>query len=92
MLLFDFGVEVGTPRTRSQYLNDNEAAIILGKEPALRKRTRHIDVRLHFVQEEIAEERTTLEWISTVELSADSLTKSLAADKLLYLRPKYLSG
>jgi hypothetical protein len=92
MLLFDFGVEVGTPRTRSQCLNDNEAAIILGKEPALRKRTRHIDVRLHFVQEEIAEERTTLEWISTVELSADSLTKSLAADKLLYLRPKYLSG
>ena len=91
-LLRDFGVETETEATRSITFNDNQSAIQLGLEPALRKRSRHFDTRLHFVQDEVLNQLQTLEWQATGELSADSLTKSLSVEQTLYLRVKYMSG
>lgn len=64
----------------SLYL-DNQSAIRLIKNPEFHKRTKHIDVRYHFIREKYEENLFTLEYISTNEMIADVFTKALPAPK-----------
>lgn len=50
------------------------------------KRTKHIDVRHHFVRDCINEGKVTLKYISTDQQQADMLTKPLAKTKFKYFR------
>lgn len=60
---------------------DNQSAIRLVKNPEFHKRTKHIDVRYHFIREKYEENKFTLEYISTNEMIADIFTKALPAPK-----------
>lgn len=65
---------------------DNKASISMTKNPNYHSRTKHIDVRFHFIRDLVAREEIILKHCSTHKQLADILTKSLAADKFIYLR------
>jgi hypothetical protein len=56
---------------------DNRAAISISKNDIHHDRTKHIDIRHHFIRDEINAKRLTIQWISTKEQMADILTKPL---------------
>lgn len=57
---------------------DNMSAIQLIKNPVYHKRTKHIDVKYHYIREKYEEKLFNLEYINTKNQPADILTKPLA--------------
>lgn len=62
-------------------LNDNQSARKLSLNPVYHKRSKHIDVRHHFVREAIQNGQINVEYIPTDEMLADILTKGLNSSK-----------
>ena len=60
---------------------DNQGAIKLSKNPQHHNRTKHIDVKYHFVRESTQRGLIYLAYIPTGEMVADILTKSLPRDR-----------
>ena len=58
---------------------DNRAAISISSKDIHHDRTKHIDIRHHFIRDEIKDKRLEIEWTSTKEQVADILTKPLGA-------------
>jgi len=72
---------------RAQYLgtnlsapifSDNQGYIALVRDPVAHSRTKHIDVRYHYIRELVAFNKVTVEYIPTKEMVADMLTKPLS--------------
>lgn len=61
--------------------NDNQSAQKLSSNPVLHKRSKHIDVRHHFVREAVLNGLVDIKYLSTANMIADVLTKSLASSK-----------
>jgi len=57
--------------------NDNQAAQEIARNPVHRARSKHIDVRHHFVRELIWEGKVKLEYMNTKEMIADMITKAV---------------
>ena len=76
-LVGDLGIKVQLPLLHC----DSQSAIALAKNPVFHARTKHIDVRHHFVRECLAEKRIDLEKIHTTANTADALTKSLSSER-----------
>ncbi|KAL4091127.1 hypothetical protein QTP88_025865 [Uroleucon formosanum] len=66
---------------------DNQSAIKLVKNPEYHKRTKHIDVRYHYIHEKFSEGMFSLEYVPSKEQLADILTKP-AVPKLCGAPPK----
>jgi hypothetical protein len=62
--------------------SDNQSAIALSKEHQYHARTKHIDVRYHFIRWVIEEGKIRLIYCPTAEMVADSLTKALPSAKV----------
>jgi hypothetical protein len=58
-------------------LSDNQGSIKLSKNPESHRRTKHIDVRYHYIRERVNEGTLLLDYVSTKEMAADVLTKPL---------------
>jgi len=56
---------------------DNSGCIDFCKNPVQHKRTKHIDIRHHFVREAITTDKVTLEHCATDGMVADPMTKEL---------------
>lgn len=56
---------------------DNQAAIAIASDDVHHTRTKHIDIRHHFIRSHIASGVLSLKWISSTEQQADILTKAL---------------
>ncbi|WVZ98286.1 LOW QUALITY PROTEIN: hypothetical protein U9M48_043748 [Paspalum notatum var. saurae] len=67
---------------------DNQSAIQLSKNPVFHDRSKHIDVKFHYIRECIEEGRVDVEPIDTKLQLADILTKALGRDQFLQLRSK----
>ena len=67
---------------------DNQGAIALAKNPEFHKRTKHIDIRYHFVREKVEDGQVVLECCPTQEMLADLMTKPIAAAQFDALRTK----
>ena len=67
---------------------DNQGSITLAKNPQFYKRTKHIDIRYHFVREKIEDGEVILEYISTTNMLADLMTKPIPATQFCVLRNK----
>jgi hypothetical protein len=61
--------------------SDSQSAIFLTKDQMFHERTKHIDVRYHFVREIIARGDIVVSKISTHDNPADMMTKSLPITK-----------
>jgi hypothetical protein len=57
------GVESGMPLL----LVDNQSAIVLSKNPVFHDRSKHIDIRFHFIRERVKEGRIKLDYVPTIE-------------------------
>jgi hypothetical protein len=74
-------VELGYPHAAPTTLfEDNQGAISLALNPVAHYRTRHIDIRHHFIRQKVADKSVALEYISTKLMIADALTKPLSTD------------
>lgn len=65
---------------------DNQSSIRLIKNPEFHKRTKHIDVKYHFIREKFSNGFFDLQYVSTDDQVADILTKPLAKDKFTRFR------
>ena len=71
---------------------DNLSAVKLVHNPVYHKRSKHIDVRYHFVREKCEEGQLLVEHVCGQEQLADILTKPLAKDRFEKLRYCILSN
>lgn len=69
-------------------LEDNQGAIALASNPVAHQRTKHIEIRHHFVREALERKEITLEYCRTDEMVADALTKALNSFRFAQLRVK----
>ena len=60
---------------------DNTSAISISKNPVLHSRTKHIDIRHHFLKYCHEKELTVLKYICTEEQLADVFTKPLSKER-----------
>jgi hypothetical protein len=88
MLLEEIGYRVTKP---IQILSDNQAAIKIAHNDIEHDRTKHIDIKYHFVRNEVNRGQVTVKWIRTQQQIADIFTKTLThapfithRDKLVY--------
>ena len=56
---------------------DNQGSIALATNPIHHNRSKHIDVKYHYVRNEVENERVKLKYIPMAEMMADILTKAL---------------
>lgn len=61
--------------------NDNQSALNLSANHTYHKRSKHIDIKHHFIREVVSNKQVVLKYLPTNEMPADLLTKGLAADK-----------
>lgn len=61
--------------------SDSQSSIALGNNPELHQRTKHIDIKHHFIRQHIDAGRVNTCYLSTHEMIADGLTKSLPQKK-----------
>ncbi|CAI0414884.1 unnamed protein product [Linum tenue] len=65
---------------------DNNSAIKLSKNPVLHGRSKHIDVRFHFLRDLVKDEAVELVYCGTGEQVADIMTKVVKGETFEYLR------
>ena len=67
---------------------DNQAAISLSKNPVHHERSKHIDIRYHFIRDCVEEGKISVHHASTKDQLADILTKSLGRMKFEEMRSR----
>jgi len=81
--LRNFMEELGFPQREPTCLwIDNQSAIRLVKNPEMHPKTKHIDVRFHYIREQVEEGEIIVDYIPSEEQRADILTKCLLKGKL----------
>lgn len=65
------------PSEATTILADSQGAIALTKNPQYHSRTKHIDIQYHFVRQHVNNNEVTFKFISTQNMVADVLTKSI---------------
>ena len=79
--------ELGVTNTGPTLIfEDNQGAISMAKNPVFHKRTKHVQIRYHFVREAVEQGTITLEYCRTDDMLADSFTKALARDQFEYTK------
>lgn len=81
-LLKDLGFE---QRESTVIFEDNQGCIALSGNPVFHKRTKHIDIRFHFIRERVASGEVEIQYISTEHQLADVLTKTLPKARTIKL-------
>jgi hypothetical protein len=84
MLIGLFGVQL---RPTVIYC-DNQSCIKLSENPVFHDRSKHIEIRYHFIRDYVQRGAVELQYISTEEQVADILTKALSMGKFVFFRDK----
>ena len=58
--------------------SDNQGSMALAVNPMSHSRSKHIDIKYHFVQEQLAQDIISLSYIPTNNMATDGLTKALS--------------
>jgi hypothetical protein len=83
--------DLGFPQTKPTIIfEDNQGCIGLANNPIVNKRTKHIDVKYHYIREKIESQEINLKPIRTQDQVADILTKPLPKPQLTACRVKIL--
>lgn len=70
----------------TKFYVDNQSAIRMVKNPVLHKRSKHIDIRYHFIRDEFKKENFSLDYVRTDDQVADIFTKAIPRMQFQYLR------
>ena len=81
-MLIDYGFDLGV----LTIFCDNTSAINISKNPVQHSRTKHIDIRHHFIRELVENKSLQLEYVDTEKQLADIFTKALDASRFDSLR------
>lgn len=65
---------------------DNSSAVQLAANPVLHSRTKHIELDLYFVREQVAKGSICVNHVPSLYQRADVLTKSLSTNRFVKLR------
>lgn len=57
-------------------------ALLLAENPVFHARSKHIDIRHHFIREALADKRLRISHVSSSDNTADMLTKSIPKSRL----------
>ena len=74
-------------QTKFTLFCDNQGASALAKNPVNHKRSKHIDIKFHFIRDDISENRLCLKYIPSGENIADIFTKPVNAVKIKEFQP-----
>ena len=80
--------ELGLKQEKFVLYCDSMSAIYLSKNPVLHSRSKHIDVKYHWVREKLEEKLFLLEKVHTDNNGSDMMTKALPMMKLDSCRSK----
>ena len=65
---------------------DNTSAINLTKNPIMHSRTKHIEIRHHFIRDHVQNGDCVVEFVETTKQLADIFTKPLAKENFFFIR------
>jgi hypothetical protein len=83
--------ELGLPQSDATKIRvDNKSAIELAKNPVHHERSKHIDVRFHFIREHVKKGDVQMDHVATRDQAADIFTKALPTE--LFNHGKTLLG
>ena len=68
---------------------DNTSAINLSKNPIQYSRTKHINIRHHFLRDHMQKGDDVLKFINTINQLADIFTKSLYEKRMNFIKRKF---
>ena len=71
----------GCEKQSVKLFGDNQGAIALAKNPVHHQRSKHIDIRYHFIRFDVEEGIVILEYVPSSENYADLFTKPLSGIK-----------
>ena len=78
--------ELGMSDSPTVILEDNQGAIAIAKNPVNHSRTKHIDIRYHYIRECVQNGQIQVQYCPTFDMKADILTKPLTRQRFEYLR------
>ena len=67
-------------------IEDNQAAIAMVKNPVFHARSKHIDIRYHYIRQLHQQGNVTLMYCPTERMTADVMTKAIPRGKFELLR------
>ena len=73
-----------------QIQEDNQACIQIADNPISQRRTRHVDIRYHFVRDYIEDGTVTVKYWPTAQMLADIMTKMMPKPTFVRLRDKII--
>lgn len=88
-LVKDLGHEQEEPTT---IYEDNAGCIALSENPVFHKRSKHIDIKYHFIRERVASNEIKVQYVPTEDQLADLLTKGLSKQRTLKLSNAIMGG
>ena len=65
---------------------DNQSTIIMAKDPQFHGRSKHIDIKYHFIREQVTNRSLELKYCKSANIVADIMTKSLTGERFEKLR------
>jgi hypothetical protein len=87
-LLAELGLHAATG---SRIYGDNQSTIAISQNGIKGERTKHVDVKYHFITETVESGAVKLQWVPTTEQQADIFTKALPAPAFAKLRAELMS-
>ena len=82
--------DLGNPQSQPTLVyEDNQSAIAMTKNPQFHGRTKHINIKYHYVREQVSKDKICLEYCPTEDMLADALTKGIGPEKFEKLRSLY---
>ena len=85
MVLHELNLPVKKPM---MIYSDNQAAGKMSQHDVDHERTKHIDIRYHFIRDEITNNEVAVKWVRTEQQVADIFTKMLHAPRFISLRDR----
>jgi hypothetical protein len=73
-------MELGRKDKPLSLMVDNQSAIAIAKNPVHFSKTKHIEVRWHFIREQVLKSKITLHFVLSREQAADFLTKAVVGE------------
>lgn len=73
-----------------QILCDNQSAIALTGNDSIHQRSKHIDIRFHFIRDYVTDGVCTIKYIGTNDQEADILTKAMKSEQFKLLRDRVM--
>lgn len=78
--------ELITEKVEANLKVDNQSAIKLVKNEVINRRSKHLDVRYHFIHEKLKEKTISIEYCQSDKQVADLLTKPLGKNKFVVFK------